>query len=516
MQDYRDVFRATDLPENGVLTGKFAPLTSGHINFIHLAATQVQKLWVVLSFDQKWIDALPNKKYWGHRLSLENRVKWLKRTFADMPHIKIIYVDETNIATYPEGEKDWSVLVRKELNRQGCVSIDRWFSSEPEYSRWIDRYFPEARHVIIDQDRVGVPISATMVRENPYKHWGYLPSVVREECVLKVLINGVESCAKSTLTRQLAKVFNTAWVEEYGRTFCEVDLAGDEIALRLEHYGQIAMRRLEMERAEYARANQVLFCDTSALVTQMFCKAYEDDRSPIVDAIIPLEQYDIVLDLASDIEWVDDGLRGQSGGTEKLTRNRQYLTDLMIEFDTYRKSAVYPISGSFNQRLMTASKIVHVYLNRGICPDDQSGLTFSDISDVPQLFAPAGWYLQPADVPTSGVGDYTLANWSMKNITNDNFEPNQLKASFKLYDGAVLTTRLPKTSISATSLGGVPQLRPTPEKITIDRNLSLLCGTTIADLTAVLGPSNWPKEGSRVIFDDAEAVYLGGEWVVAK
>lgn len=352
MKDNREVFRVTDLPKTGVLTGKFAPLTSGHINYIHLAATQVQKLWVVLSFDQKWLDI--QSDYWQSRLTLEKRLNWLKRTFADTPHIEIVYVDETDIPTYPDGASQWSALVRRTLSKAGCTSIDCWFSSEPEYSEWINRYFPEAEHVLIDQDRVGVPISATKVREDPYTFWHYIPSIVRKEVVLKVLIVGLESTGKSTLTKVLAKIFNTAWVEEYGRTFCEEDMAGDEMSLEFDHYALIAAKRFQMEQDELLRANRVLFSDTSAIITQMFCELYEGKRHPLVEEYCHLENYDLVLYLQSDIEWVNDGLRGQSGGVDKLNKNKEVLEQLLFE----QKLNPVKVSGSFHERLTSACEVV--------------------------------------------------------------------------------------------------------------------------------------------------------------
>lgn len=358
MKDQRDVFRVTDLPRNGVLTGKFAPLTSGHINYIHLAATQVQKLWVVLSFDQKWLDE--QTPYWQSRLTLEKRLNWLKRTFVDTPHIEIVFVDESDILPYPDGADDWSALVRRELNKHGCVSIDRWFSSESEYEGWVSTYFPEAQHVLIDQSRAGIPISATEIRDNPYLHWHYIPSIVRKEIVFKVLLIGLESTGKSTLTKVLAKIFNTAWVEEYGRTFCEDDLVGDELSLEFDHYADIAAKRYQMEQDELTRANRVLFSDTSAVNTQMFCELYEGRRHPMVAEYIHREQYDLVLYLESDIEWVADGLRDQSGGSEKLDKNKQVLDQLLFESGM---TNVTTIKGGFHDRLMGAFNAVKRHLD---------------------------------------------------------------------------------------------------------------------------------------------------------
>ena len=41
----------------GLIFGKFAPLTNGHIEFIRQAASQVSALYLFLSYDQKFVDA---------------------------------------------------------------------------------------------------------------------------------------------------------------------------------------------------------------------------------------------------------------------------------------------------------------------------------------------------------------------------------------------------------------------------------------------------------------------------
>ena len=44
------VFNVSDLPKVGVMFGKFFPPHRGHLNSIIQASTQVQKLYVVVSY----------------------------------------------------------------------------------------------------------------------------------------------------------------------------------------------------------------------------------------------------------------------------------------------------------------------------------------------------------------------------------------------------------------------------------------------------------------------------------
>ena len=78
----------------GWLTGKFCMAHQGHINFIHQSATQCDELHVVISQD--------DNRFKDPRLSLRNRILWMKTIFKDMPHIKIYHVNETGTPEYTE------------------------------------------------------------------------------------------------------------------------------------------------------------------------------------------------------------------------------------------------------------------------------------------------------------------------------------------------------------------------------------------------------------------------------
>lgn len=330
----------------GFLTGKFAPLHTGHIYFISKAATMVDKLYVVLSYDGKRFKDDP-------RLSLKNRLLWLKTTFKDLPHIKIVYVDETNCSPYPDGWHEWSMLVKRAIPHR-IGDITKIFSSEPEYTEGFNKYWPEAEHVVVDAERKEVNISATEIRANPFKFWSYMPSIVRQHYVKKVCIIGTESCGKTTLTKYLSKIYQTSWVEEYGRKFCEQDMCMDESLLQYDDYALIAARRYEDELQATKTANKILFADTNAFITNFYCRLYEGSFHPMVDEYEALEKYDLTLVLASDVEWVADGLR--------INKERSKTDDLLAKMLSMSRSEnlgkLMHISGTYSERLEKAIKII--------------------------------------------------------------------------------------------------------------------------------------------------------------
>jgi HTH-type transcriptional repressor of NAD biosynthesis genes len=336
----------------GFIVGKFAPLTTGHINFINHASTKCDKLLVLLSYDEYW--RLEQKPYMKQRLTLRNRLKWLKETYYDLDHIIIDYVDETDIPPYPHGWKEFQELVKEKLvSHFGTEKTDYVFSSEPEYDAGFNKYFPETKHLILDKERELFPMSATKVRSDVFKNWDSLPSSVRKEFVFKVCLIGTESTGKSTLTKYLAKMFATSWVEEYGRKFCEIELHGDESLLDYQDYATIAFRHKESEEDAAKTANRVMFSDTNAFVTGYYQYLYEGDIDAIVEGIIKREDYDLILYTDNDVKWFDDGLR-KNGSVNERENTKKIFEDLLKKYNIEYKK----ISGTYEERLQKAYEIV--------------------------------------------------------------------------------------------------------------------------------------------------------------
>ena len=87
--------------------------------------------------------------------------------------------------------------------------------------------------------------------------WNFVPNVVKPYFTKKVCIIGTESCAKSTLTRNLAKYFNTTCVEEVGRDICE-EVGGAE-NMQVEDYYRIAIQHKKFRIFTIAKSRKKFY-----------------------------------------------------------------------------------------------------------------------------------------------------------------------------------------------------------------------------------------------------------------
>lgn len=323
----------------GVVVGKFAPLTTGHINLITEAALQCERVIVVVSHDDRWLERQSPRDQ--KRLAMMNRVRWLQQTYCDMPHVDIAYINEGDfdIPEFPNGwEKYCSVLEDSILQyaqereiqfdpiTRGQIAL---FSSEVDYDEKYKQYLSTSiTHVVVDAERTGVPISATKIRESLYDNWEYLPSVVRRDYTLRVVVMGTESTGKTTLVKNLAKLFNTSWVEEYGRVYCETVLCNSELTLRSDDYPLIAYRHKELEEQAMRTANRVCIIDTNAFITEFYHRLYEHKPNAIVSAIAHAEHFDLAIILDTNVPWVDDGLRVNSD----RSKTQDLFDQMSVEF----------------------------------------------------------------------------------------------------------------------------------------------------------------------------------------
>jgi NadR type nicotinamide-nucleotide adenylyltransferase len=163
---------------------------------------------------------------------------------------------------------------------------------------------------------------------------------VRPHYIRRVALVGPESCGKSYLTEKLATHFQTAFVEEYGRTYCE------RFGTQLNEldFAHIAGGQLYREDEMARQANRILFCDTDLIVTQIWSEVYFNNQcQPWILWANHLRRYDLFLLLAPDIPWEDDGTREYEHTREwQFERLRQELESRNLPYSI--------ISGDFETR----------------------------------------------------------------------------------------------------------------------------------------------------------------------
>jgi len=123
--------------------------------------------------------------------------------------------------------------------------------------------------------------------------------------IIKIAVVGPESTGKSTMSAYLAAHYNTIWVPEYARGYCEKltepPTWQDEINM---FHGQLAL-----EAELLPKANKLLICDTTFITVKIWSdQIFGKSPQEVVDEL-PKHSYDLYLLLDIDLPWQDDPLR---------------------------------------------------------------------------------------------------------------------------------------------------------------------------------------------------------------
>lgn len=339
------VFNLNDMPKIGVYFGKFLPPHRGHLTAILNAATKVQKLYVVVSDNVERSKRICTESNIPE-INVNLRIQWLSQELIDMPHIKVVKLDESNIPEYPNGWPMWSELMKEAVKEE----INIFFCGEQEYVEKLEEYFPNAKVDLFDPMRTTYNISATEIRSNPIKHWDHILGPARPFFTKKILIAGSESCGKTTLTKSLAKLYHTSWSEEVGRYYAQRFLGGNEEIFTTQDFSRIAHQQVEQDYEALRCANKLCFFDTDATITQYYSILYMGERNAQVEACVDPDKYDVVFLLKPDVEWVSDGQR-LNGDQERREKLHQGLKHMYIERGFENK--IIEVGGNYNQRLNT-------------------------------------------------------------------------------------------------------------------------------------------------------------------
>lgn len=325
----------------GMYGGKFIPPHMGHVYAMIRASTMVDELHVIVSYDDRYEKEILFKEAKIEHIPYTVRLRWWHQITKDLPHVHVHAVYEEQTGEF----EDWK-RGADGIKQAVGKPITHIFSSEHEYGEFFSVLYPDAEHVVIDAKRTTYDISATRIRqEGAIKHWNMLPEVVKPYFVKKVVVVGTESCGKSTMVRNLANLYNTNYVEEFGRTYYERLGNCADITLPSD-YPEIAFEHKYHEKKQAEKANKLLFIDTEAIVTQYYSQLYVRTQQNILDEISRLQRYDLWLFLEPDVKWVDDGTRTFGDQTTR-EMNNSYLKSMLED----RGIPFHVIKGNYQERL---------------------------------------------------------------------------------------------------------------------------------------------------------------------
>lgn len=128
--------------------------------------------------------------------------------------------------------------------------------------------------------------------------------------IIKVVLFGPESTGKTTLSKKLARHYNTVWVREYAREYLQNKWNNERKTCENSDLIPIAFGQMRLENELAKKADKVLICDTDLLETKVYSEEfYGGFVDPKLEAAARVNTYDLYLLTYIDTPWEADDLR---------------------------------------------------------------------------------------------------------------------------------------------------------------------------------------------------------------
>ncbi|PWG06105.1 AAA family ATPase [Polaribacter aquimarinus] len=128
--------------------------------------------------------------------------------------------------------------------------------------------------------------------------------------LVKVVLFGPESTGKTTLSRHLARHYNTVWAPEFAREYLQKKWNNERKTCEKDDLIPIAIGQMKLENKLAKKADKVLICDTDLLETKVYSEEFYDGFvDKVLDKAAQNNQYDLYLLTYIDTPWEEDDLR---------------------------------------------------------------------------------------------------------------------------------------------------------------------------------------------------------------
>lgn len=262
----------------GVVFGSFAPLHQGHLDLIMRAKKENDAgcIVIVCGYDgDKGEPLMPHNK----------RYRYVREFFADDDLVAVYAINDTELQLdrYPNGWDGWMKefedIYMKAIDADSYSRIERvWYVGDETYRNDLIDMWEEVA-VLVDR-KASNPISATMIRKNPIKHWDKITFPFRRVFSTNILICGTASEGKSVMTADLGKYFNAPysweWARDYIRESCLSDWEFDSTDFMAFLEGQY---NLNKKLINSASNHGIFFSDSDSMVTRMYAEYYAKDET---------------------------------------------------------------------------------------------------------------------------------------------------------------------------------------------------------------------------------------------
>lgn len=361
----------------GIVFGSFAPLHQGHLDLIMRAKKENAggALVIVCGYDgDKGEPSMPHSK----------RYRYVREFFADDDLVAVYAINDTESMRpqYPNGWVSWMAEFKKIFNKAvvdnkypHSVSTRTWYVGDKEYYDDLTNMWHE-KAVLVDRVAKN-PISATMIRQNPIKHWDKIAFPFRRIFSTNILITGTASEGKSTLVTDLGKYFNAPHSHEWPRDYMEESCVSDWELDCTDFLAFLDGQYNHSKQEINSPGNHgIFFADTDSLVTNMYAQYYSKDPNfllteeeyetkikPVAYEYARKSRWDKIFCVVPHGVFVDDHSRYMNHSGMK---ERQELFDILkqslIEVGDWDKVMI--LDGDYYENFMTVVSWVKGLIER--------------------------------------------------------------------------------------------------------------------------------------------------------
>ncbi|OGV43281.1 MAG: cytidyltransferase [Lentisphaerae bacterium GWF2_57_35] len=318
----------------GFTLGKYAPFHKGHQLVIETALSEMDHVIVMI------YNALETTN-----CPLSIRSKWIRDLY---PSVEVLEAPDgpTLVGHTPEIKKLNEDYILRRIGRRG---VTHFYSSE-FYGEHVSKALGSINR-LVDPDRTTIPVSGTLLRQEPYAYRTFLHPRVYRDLVTNVVFLGAPSTGKTTVARVLAETFKTVWMPEYAREYWEHHQVNRRLSP--EQLVEIAEGHLDREEKLLYDANRYLFTDTNAITTYMFAQYYHGAVLPKLKEYTDqsASRYDLVFLCGADIPY--ESTWDRSGDVNRKQFQKQIEVDL-----GKRKVQFFMLSGNLEERVQIVSSVL--------------------------------------------------------------------------------------------------------------------------------------------------------------
>ncbi|MDB4204292.1 ATP-binding protein [Polaribacter sp.] len=170
--------------------------------------------------------------------------------------------------------------------------------------------------------------------------------------IVKIVLFGPESTGKTTLSKQLARHYNTVWTPEFAREYLQKKWNNERKTCEKEDLIPIAIGQMNLENKLGRKADKLLICDTDLLETKVYSEEFYGGTVDLkLSEAVDRNKYDLYLLTYIDTPWEEDDLR------DRPEQRLEMFTAFENTLKKYKKNYIL-LKGDKETRLKNATEAI--------------------------------------------------------------------------------------------------------------------------------------------------------------